>query len=177
MQESDKLFLSPRRHKSIFKICLLKNAWAATQCDWSSFKQLLVQNEKAEEFSYRTSVYSLNFMQSLKVSWASSHCVLLYTNVHIYLVFFPNTVTKVNFVICLTKLNLTPYVAIGILMVFLESTGIQNKYDMKFTVNLKLSRKITLIKSRPYQIVIIYTKVIRMLFECLYWNPQTACKS
>lgn len=92
----------------------------------------------------------------------------MYTNVHIYLVFFPNTVTKVNFVICLTKLNLTPYMAIGILMVFLESTGIQNKYDMKFTVNLKLSRKITLIKSRPYQIVIIYTKVIRMLFECLY---------
>lgn len=81
---------------------------------------------------------------------------------------FPYTVTEVNFVTFLTKLKLTSCMAIGILMLFIESTGIQNKYDMKFRVNLKLSRKITLIKFRPYQIGIINTKVIRMLFKCLY---------
>lgn len=53
---------------------------------------------------------------------------------------------------------------IGILMLFIELTAIQNKYDMKFRLNLKLSRKLTLIKFRSYQIGIINTKVIRMLF-------------
>ena len=76
--------------------------------------------------------------------------------------------TEVNFVTFLTKLKLTCSMAVGILMLFIESTGIQNKYDMKFRVNLKLSRKITLIKFRPYQIGIINTKVIKMQFECLY---------
>ena len=80
---------------------------------------------------------------------------------------FPYTMAEVNFFTFLTKLKLTSCIAIGILMLLIESTGIQNKYDMKFRVNLKCSRKNTLMKFSPYQIGITNTKVIRMPFECL----------
>lgn len=75
---------------------------------------------------------------------------------------------EIKFVVFLTKLKLTSCMAPGVLMLFIESTGIQNKYNMKFRVNSKLSGKITLIKFKPYQVGIINTKFIRKLFECLY---------